>query len=400
MQEFDEIGQEYVRLALQIDQHQEGFVDGYFGPEELKAQVKEAGSKPIEQLQDELITLNQAISQADIDDTRRDFLEKQLRGMQTVLKRVAGEPLDLVDEVAGCFDFTPERIPTSEFETAYNLLESTLPGKGNLAERQATWQKQFVVPQARILPALQMALAETHRRSTALFNIPSPESVEIELVKNQPWSGYNWYLGQAKSRIDINTDLPVRANNMLNLIAHEAYPGHHSEHVCKETRWYTQEKRLEHSILLLLTPESTLAEAIATTAQDIIFPDETDLVDWTQNTLYPAAGIKASAEQAIAVAKAKEKLGGVSGNAAFMLHQDGRPEAEVLDYIQTYGLRSEKEARQSLGFISHPTFRAYVFNYFYGAKLLKDAFKEGDRVEIFHYALTEPVTPSALKKLT
>ena len=47
-------------------------------------------------------------------------------------------------------------------------------------------------------------------RTMARFPLPEDETFEVHFVKDQPWSGYNWYLGGCRSRIDINTDLPLR----------------------------------------------------------------------------------------------------------------------------------------------------------------------------------------------
>ena len=50
------------------------------------------------------------------------------------------------------------------------------------------------------------------------------------MVQDQPWSGYNWYLGNGRSRVDLNTDLPIYAYLLTDLLTHEGYPGHHTEH--------------------------------------------------------------------------------------------------------------------------------------------------------------------------
>ncbi len=52
--------------------------------------------------------------------------------------------------------------------------------------------------------------------------------------ERQPWAGYNWYDGGRRSRVDINTDLPARAWDLVHTVAHETYPGHHLEHAWKE----------------------------------------------------------------------------------------------------------------------------------------------------------------------
>jgi hypothetical protein len=112
--------------------------------------------------------------------------------------------------------------------------------------------------------------------------------------------------------------------------------------------------------------------------------------------LYPQASIQVDVERQLRLAKAAEKLAGVSGNAAFLLHADRRPQDEVLDYIRRYTLSSELEARRSLAFISNPLYRAYTFTYFYGRRLLQHAFAVGGMLDVFRWVIREPVTPSAV----
>ncbi len=207
------------------------------------------------------------------------------------------------------------------------------------------------------MPVLKLALEEVRRRTPKLLDLPDGEAVTIEIVQDKPWSAYNWYLGKYRSRIEINTDLPIRANAVVGLMAHEAYPGHHTEHAIKEQRLYRGEGRLEHSIFLMNTPECLVSEGIATVAREVIFPDD-ELAAWLQDELYPAAGIEGvDAALQVSIDRAREQLMGVESNAAFLLHEDGRPESEVLDYLRRYSLRTEKEARQSLKFLTKPLFR-------------------------------------------
>jgi len=44
MMNLDDYGRSYLRLTLEIEKHVEGYVDAYYGPAELKADV-EAGDK-------------------------------------------------------------------------------------------------------------------------------------------------------------------------------------------------------------------------------------------------------------------------------------------------------------------------------------------------------------------
>ena len=45
-----QLGENFARLALAIDQHLPGYVDSYFGPEEWMAQAKQDGKLPLADL--------------------------------------------------------------------------------------------------------------------------------------------------------------------------------------------------------------------------------------------------------------------------------------------------------------------------------------------------------------
>ena len=57
-------------------------------------------------------------------------------------------------------------------------------------------------------------------------DLPVEETVEFEIVSDQPWSGFSYYLGDYRSRVAINTDVPQHFSALPHLVAHEAYPGH------------------------------------------------------------------------------------------------------------------------------------------------------------------------------
>ena len=55
-----------------------------------------------------------------------------------------------------------------------------------------------------------------------------------EVVTDKPWSGFNYYEGGYRSRVAVNADLKQQMANLPRLVAHESYPGHHTEHCRKE----------------------------------------------------------------------------------------------------------------------------------------------------------------------
>ena len=393
----DEIGRAYLTLALNVDRHFEGFVDAYIGPAELKAQVQAGEPRPLDRLADDARQLQAAIEASEYDAQRRDFLARQARAMSAVIRNLSGDRIDFVQEVELYFDITPTMVDEATFEAAHAEMDRLLPGSGSLIERLAAWKETLELEPGRILPVFDRARQEVRRRTSALVALPPSEDVTLQVVKDQPWSAYNWYLGNYQSRIDLNTDLPIRANSAIPLLAHEAYPGHHTEHAIKEYRLYHQAGRGEHAVQLLLAPECVVSEGLADHAWRVIW-DDTELAGFLRDELYPLAGLPdVDIEQQIRLRKASEVLGGVGGNAALLLHRDGRPPDEVQAYVERYGLRTPQEAAQTLKFVQNPLFRSYIFNYAMGEALLDPLLQGSDRAANFRRLLSEPLTPTQIR---
>ncbi|MGB3329645.1 MAG: hypothetical protein WBA46_11870, partial [Thermomicrobiales bacterium] len=312
-----------------------------------------------------------AIERADITPSRLDYLMAQARGMATMAARLAGESIAYEDEVRQYFDIKPERTPDATYDEALAALDDALPGKGSgtLAERNAAYRHQFEVPVEAARAIVPTIIAEVRRRTAAFVPLPADEAVEIAFVADKPWSGYNWYLGGNRSLIEINTDLPVKANALLDLMAHEGYPGHHTEHALKEQRLYRERGFGEHSILLINTPECVISEGIATLAASIIFaPGEAET--WQAEHVFAPLGIVSDPARDQQIAAAQRVFRSVSANAGLMLHQDGADPEDVIAYLQKYTLASETEARHRFRFVSDPLWGPYVFTYHVGRDLL------------------------------
>jgi hypothetical protein len=393
----DEIGRRYLHLALHLDRHFEGFVDAYFGPPEFRAEIQTGNPRSLEALAHDAQQLLAAI-EADVPDAqRKGFLAKQTQAMVAVIRNLSGDQLDFVQEVELYFDITPVMVDETTFVAAHAEMDEILPGDGSLIERSVAWREKLYLEPSKILPVFDLAIRETRRRTQKLFDLPPGEDLTLHLVEDEPWAAYNWYLGDYCSRIDLNTDLPVRADSAVPLIAHEAYPGHHTEHALKEQHLYRQEGRAEHAVQLLLAPESVIAEGLADNARHILF-DNSELAAFLRDQLYPLAGLSdLDVEKQIRMGRAAEALRSVSGNAALLLHREGRTPEEVQRYFERYGLRTPEEASHSMRFLLNPLFRSYVFNYAVGKALLAPLFDGPDALANFERLLSEPFTPSQVR---
>jgi hypothetical protein len=402
----DPVARDYLLLALRLDHLIPGLVDGYFGPADLKAKVDTEQLHAPARLRDEAASLRSRLAAEVEDADRRAWLEIQLVALQTQAAALAGEALPYLEYVARCFAFEPSRRPDATFERAAAQIDALLPGEAPLAQRLAAWDARFEVPVER-LPGILAWLVERCRvRAAALFGLPDGEDLRVSLVTGQPWSGYNWFDGGRRSRVDINTDLPVHVADLISTVAHETYPGHHLEHAWKEADLVDGQARLESSVRLINTPECLISEGLADLGRRFVAPPDEDaglLVE-----IYERAGLaiaadrqaaRDAAERTIALGEARHALAAIRGNAAILRHADGWSHGDVLEYLEAIGRYAPMTAAKRLEFIEHPLWRTYVFVYAEGEALLArwlDAVPRPGRAARFGRLLHEQLTPAAV----
>ena len=233
----DAIARDYILLGLRLDQHIPGLVDAYFGPADLKAQVDIGQLRAPARLAEDADALLARLAHEVADAKRRDFLAAQLVALRTHASGLAGDRLPYLDEVAQSFAWTPIRRDDAIFDAAAAELDDLLPGAEPLADRLAAWDARFEVPVDRLPDIIEWLVGRFRERAAELFGLPNGEDLRVSLVTDQPWSGYNWYDGGLRSRVDINTDLPIRAADLVDTIAHGAFTSHHLEtHAGREGR--------------------------------------------------------------------------------------------------------------------------------------------------------------------
>jgi hypothetical protein len=350
--------EDYLRLGLRLGRHVDGLVDAYYGPEELSREVdQEKLSEP-----SALVEQGDALL-AGLDDC---WLRDQALGLRTYAGVLAGEQLSYSDEVEGCYGVRPERVCTDAYETVHERLDELLPGSGDLAERYEAWRSAANVPPDRVVPALREVADELRARTAALLELPAGEESVVEEVRDEPWWAFNYYLGGLRSRVVVNLGEPTTCDDVVEVAAHEVYPGHHTEHAVKEQRLIRDQGRLEESIQLVPTPAALVSEGIAETGPSIVLDCD---VPTRLAGILRRHGLDYDFEQARAVREARRPLRRLGLDVALMIHEDGASVEQAEAHLRRWGLVVPEQAAQSVRFVTDPTWRAYVINYSAGREL-------------------------------
>ena len=249
------------------------------------------------------------------------------------------------------------------------------------------------MPVDRLHAAINSLAEDLRERTQAMFGLPDGEHVDFELVTGQPWSGFNYYLGDLRSRVAVNTDLPVLSTGLAHLVAHESYPGHHTEHTRKEVGLVRRRQWWEESIFVVGTPQCLLAEGLADLGLEVVMGRRPESI--VAGHLRPL-GIRYDAEVVAAVSEAGEALGAGRQNAAFRLHEDHADTDTVIAEVARWGLLSPDRAAKAVEFLMHPTWRAYLTCYVEGLPLCR-AFVGGDPAR-FERLLSEQLTTDVIEE--
>lgn len=403
----DSVARDYVLLSLTIGEKEEGYIDAYYGPAELQQRAKaEAPAQSLDQLAKRTQQLAERAAKLEteverLDRRRAKFLAAQLTAAATRLRMLKGEKLSFEDEAQGLFGVRPALKPLASYDPVLKEIEALVPGSGPLDQRVEAFQAQFTIPTAKLKPVFDAAIAECKARTARHISLPEGETFDLGFVTGKSWSGYNYYQGGYKSRIEVNTDLPIRISRAVDLGCHEGYPGHHVLNVLLEQRLAKGRGWIEYSVYPLYSPQSLLAEGSANYGIELAFPGE-DKLDYEMKALYPLAGLPtADARRYAQLQDAMKALAGARFTIARELLEGRIDEAEAVRLTQRYQLVSPERARQLIDFTKQ--YRSYVINYGLGLDMVRaDVEAAGPtpaaRWKRMEQLLSEPTLPSDLRQ--
>lgn len=366
-------------LGLRLGKHVDGLVDAYYGPAELKEQVDAEETIDATQLVDDAKELHD-----ELDDS---WLRDQVHGCWTYARVLAGEQMSYSDEVEGSYGVRPERTPESVLEAVHAELDELLPGDGSLFDRRQDWRNRHLCPGDKSVELVHELMPLLRKRTEALVALPDGEELVVEPVTDEPWWAFNYYLGDLRSRVVLNTDVPTTGLDVVHLVAHEIYPGHHTEHAVKEQLLIRDQGHIEEGIQLVPTPQAVLSEGIAEVGIDVVMDDASKEEAYA---IIRRHGLElVDPELSERISAVTEALRSVSVNAALMIFEDGVSEAEAQAYIEKWNLSTPEQAKHSVRFVTDPTWRAYTITYSAGRQLVR-RYVNGDPAR-FRTLLTEAV---------
>jgi hypothetical protein len=366
----------YLRLGLQLGRHVEGIVDAYYGPPELAAAV--AAEPPAEPrtLVAEAETL--------LDELDDGWLRDQVVGVRTYAGVLAGESDSYADEVEGCYGVRPTHTDEAVFAAAHERLEELLPGEGPLAERHERWEDSIRVPAEQVERLIAAVIEEARAWTGRLIELPQGEGVALEIVRGKSWWAFCEYLGALRSRVAVNVD-PAAAGHRP---AHPRDPRDVSRsprgasQQGARARWRSWAARGDagagaHAAVARFGGDRSARAGAAAREPGRV----------GTRRRHARRRFELDLAHAVAVRRTLLPCRWAEVNAALMLHEEGRSEAETQAYLERWGLMTPKLAAHLIRFLTATTSRSYILTYPAGRELCGSFVR--DDLERFRRLLTE-----------
>lgn len=390
MSTLNHVAEEYILLSHRLEKHQQGLVDAHYGKaSELKSQVEVEPVRPLDTLHADAERLLETLK-AD-DSERAAYLQKQTLALKTIIEKKQGTPISYRDEARLCFgistlDYTNEQGFSDLIAEIDERLDASELGSGSLPERFTRWREQFELKGDELLQFIQATMAYAKSKTESLFSLPE-NSVEVSLVREKPWAGYHWYRGNYQSLYELNTDVPTTIWGVLHTTTHEAFCGHHTEAIVKESELVRKQGLIEFSLNLLGAPCSTIAEGLAEAANYIIFGEASAVVAWLQ--AHKELHHRTISENDMRLIECIEELGRKPiVNAAILMYDENETDDAVFAYLRQYLPSEDALIRRTISRLRDDDFRAYMLTYPIGkAMIMDELYRSNNPAQTFYNIL-------------
>jgi len=370
------IAEQYVKLGLALGEHDPRYVDAYYGPPAWREEIRQA-KWPLIDIGARAVRLLSALAEPGAEEARNDgllryeFLRRQLLALTTRVNQLQGTKRKFDDESRFLYGAVAPEVPEAQFEEARKELDRLLPGTGTLSERNEAYRAQFVIPAGRVQAVFEAAMAECRRRTLMHARLPAEEKLTVEFVQGKPWTAYQWYQGNFRSVIQVNTDIPMALGQALNLACHEGYPGHHVHSVLIEAHLVRARGWVEFTLFALHSPQALLAEGAAEYGIELAFPGEERVAFWRE-VLFPLAGFDPARAAEYHRGTSAYRLLRYASIQAARRYLDGLADrAATAAWLARYNLTPRAHAERSTRFFD--AYRAYTINYDLGRDQVRRA---------------------------
>lgn len=287
----DDLAEQYVRVALQVAQHDPSLVEQWRGAEAWLPGPRQPVAPLLERITALRHTLDRVAEPAAAD--RRDYLASQLAALELAARRLLGESGTFAGEAHAGFGLAAEVADEALAAASRDALNAELPGAQPLVERYAAYRTRLRVPAATAEALMQAALEACRTVTREAYGLPADESIELVFADQSPWDGHAQYLGSHRTRITINRSAAMDVSRALRLACHEGYPGHHWQFMAIDDELVQRRGWREFDLAPMFGRHLLVNEGAAEAATDLAFPSAARAALYRE-VLFPLAGLPLS----------------------------------------------------------------------------------------------------------
>jgi hypothetical protein len=395
----------YVTLGLRLGRVVPGLVDAHVGDPAVARRVDAEPRPDPGTLRRDAAALRRRLARIrSLDPARAQYLDAQLAACEVVAARAAGEEVGVVAEIRDCLGVEVAPGAPETYRAAHARLADLLgTDLRRLPGALAAFRERDRVAPEHLRPGVAAMTAALRERTGATVGLPPGEGVDLEIVTGVPWAGFARRVARARSVVQVSREAGHRRTHLPLLVAHEAYPGHHTEMTRIEL---ADAPAPERTLFLARTPQSLVAEGAAECGLEAVVGPGWGA--WAAGHL-AAAGVPTTTSEGTlgeAVEAAMVPLAAVRQDAALLLHGSGASDRaeQARAHLRRWLLIDDARADRMLEFLAHPRWRIHTTTYVEGARLVRSWLAvrpEGERAGArFARLLDEPWTPGRLQRET
>jgi hypothetical protein len=303
---FDELAERYVTLTLATAQHQPSLVEARPGAKAQRA----APRRPVREILPEVGELTASLRDASFfaeKSHRWRYLEGQVRALDLAVRRLAGESTRLADEARQMLGTEwPGPADATRVAAARAELEQRLGG-ADLVARLAHHRRTRALAPERVLPAFVRAVQYCRERVRRVVVMPDGEQVEASEAHKMGVEARAEYRGNFTTAVAVDRDGGIDLARLVWLAAHEAYPGHHVQHVLADRDVHGTRGWVERGLAPAFGPHLFFSEGAAEAGAELLL--EGDSFAEACHAMAAPAGIAGDTiDTAVAVHRAVAEL--------------------------------------------------------------------------------------------
>jgi hypothetical protein len=359
--------------------------DGFLDREGLipvaVAQVEATPLRDYREANDALVALLGRVPAEAESDLRRDYLLEMIDSLLALVATFEEKDISYAERVRRQIRVETQTVDDAVLDGYRAVIREKLDelgyGGNELGDDVRRWEADVRVPPDAVLKTMSAYTEEARRRVGAMMYEMGEEWLEPVGVREVPFSAYCDYPGR---QLLLNLDFPYTPQALKHLACHEAFPGH-LVHLALRQRYVGEGTMpLDAAQVVTSSASSALFEGIADNG--IFF------LDWV-NT--------AEDELAVALQRLRAAL---RCNAAWMLHAEGKPAAEIAPIMAEAGYQDLATATSRLAFLRHGLRAPFVYAYWCGDMAVHDLWKSvqpQERRAFWDYLYANMHTPSTLR---